>query len=177
MLIQSLKTHFSARAMEWWGAGAMFSWGYYFVTHPQLLTQSATRETFAGLIRVTDFFGQPPVAIGLMAIFTGMIRACALFVNGAYEKTPLIRLLTAFASAYIWTSILVGFFVINIPNTGLVIYPWLVVADVISGYRAGYDLVIAESIARKVRSLNGQQPSRRSGIIRLVSRVVFSRSY
>jgi hypothetical protein len=174
MLIQSLKTHFSARTMEWWGAGAMFTWGYYFVTHPQLLTQTATKELFAGLTQVTDFFGQPPIAIGLMAIITGMVRASALFINGAYAKTPLIRLLTAFLSAYIWTSITVGFYVIDAPNTGLVVYPWLVVADVISGYRAGYDLVIAENVARKVRSFHGQQPSRRRGLYRLVRRVVFS---
>lgn len=155
MLIKSLKTHFPARAIEWLMAGILFSWGYYVVTHPQLFTAPETKAVFSGIVRVSEFFGQPPVTIGLMALLTGFSRAAALFVNGAVTKTPLIRLLTAFGSAYLWTSIAVGLWLSDVANVGLVVYPWFVLADVVSGYRAGYDLVIAENAAKLVRSQHG----------------------
>lgn len=152
MLIKSLKTHFPARATEWIMSGVLFSWGYYWVTHPQLVTQPETQEVFSGIVRVAEYFGQPPVVMGVLALLTGFARASALFVNGAVTKTPLVRLLTAFLSAYLWTSICVGLWLSDVPNTGLVVYPWFVFADVVSGYRAGYDLVIAESVAKQARS-------------------------
>ncbi|WLJ71142.1 hypothetical protein [Sphingomonas phage Carli] len=163
MLIQSLKTHFPARALEWFGAGIMFTYGYYVVTHPQLFTAPATAQLFSGLVRIAEFFGQPPIAIGVLAILTGLIRGGALFVNGAITKTPLVRLLTAFASAYLWTSVTLGLVMSDVANTGLVVYPWLLIADIVSGYRAGYDLVIAESVAKQARAQNVGQRNERSG--------------
>lgn len=177
MLIQSLKTHFSARKMEWIGAGMTGTWGYYVITHPQLFTAPATAPLWQGMIRVAEFFGQPPVSIGIMAMLTGILRGGALFINGAYEKTPLIRLLTAFASAYLWTSVSVGFVLSGVANTGLVIYPWLVVMDIVSGYHAGYDLVIAENTARQMRSLNGQPSGSERGVLRRIRRVIFPGSF
>lgn len=168
MLIQSLKTHFPARALEWFGAGVMFTYGYYVITHPQLFTAPETAQLFSGLARIADFFGQPPIAIGVMAIITGLVRAAALFVNGAVTKTPLVRLMTSFASAYIWTSVTLGLIMSDVANTGLVIYPWLLIADIVSGYRAGYDLVIAESVAKQARAQQnvGQRIERRYGGLR-----------
>lgn len=165
MLIQSLKTHFPARALEWFGAGVMFTYGYYVITHPQLFTAPETAQLFSGLAQLAGFFGQPPIAIGVMAVVTGLIRACALFVNGAVTKTPLIRLLTSFGSAYIWTSVSIGLVLSDVSNTGLVIYPWLLIADIVSGYRAGYDLVIAEKVAKQARAQknDGQRIERGHG--------------
>lgn len=173
MLIQSLKTHFSARAMEWIGAGLMGTWGYYVITHPQLFTAPETARLFSGMVRIAEFFGQPPVAIGIMALLTGVTRGGALFINGAYEKTPLIRLLAAFASAYLWTSVCIGFVLSDLSNTSLAVYPWLVVMDIVSGYRAGYDLVIAENTARQMRSLNVQSSGGERGLYRRIRRVIF----
>lgn len=167
MLIQSLKTHFPARVLEWWGSGAMFTYGYYVVTHPQMFTAPETKELFSGITRITEFFGQPPVAIGALALLTAVSRAAALFVNGAVTKTPLVRLITAFASAFIWMAISVGLLMSPHANTGLVVYPWLVIADIVSCYRSGYDLVIAESVAQKARAqYAGERDERsRGGII------------
>jgi hypothetical protein len=157
MFIQSLKTHFTARTLEWFGAGVMTHFGYYILTHPQLFTQDQTKELFSGLVTVAAKFGQAPQAIGVVALLTGLLRATALFINGSYSKTPLIRLITAFASMYFWTNIVLGFTLSNVANTGLVVYPWWLLADVVSSYRAGYDLVIAENIRKQSRLLNGQR--------------------
>lgn len=169
MLIQRLKNHFPARAIEWLMAAIMFTWGYYIVTHPQLFTAPETKAVFSGIARVAEFFGQPPVAIGLMAVLTGFARAAALFVNGAVSKTPLVRLMAALMSAYLWTSVCVGLWLSDVANTGLVIYPWFVVADIVSGYRAGYDLVIAESVAKQSRSQHDNRKRAGSRIRRLLA--------
>lgn len=174
MLIQSLRVHFSARTLEWYGAGAMGTWGYYIITHPQLFTAPATKELFSGLARVAEFFGQPPLAIGALALFTAIVRAAALFINGAYQRTPLVRLLTALASAYIWTTIVIGYVIVNTANTGIVIYTWHVIADIVSCYRAGYDLVIAENTARQARALNGQRNGSERGLRSRIRRIIFS---
>lgn len=169
MLIQRLKTHFPARAIEWLMAGVLFTWGYYIVTHPQLFTAPETKALFSGMVRISDFFGQPPVTIGLMAVLIGFTRGVALFVNGAVTKTPLVRLMTAFMSAYLWTSICVGLWLSDVANTGLVVYPWFVFADIVSGYRAGYDLVIAESVAKQSRSQHDNRKRAGSRIRRLLA--------
>lgn len=169
MLIQRLKTHFPARAIEWLMAGVLFTWGYYVITHPQLFSAPETKALLSGIVRISNFFGQPPVTIGLMAILIGFTRGVALFVNGAVTKTPLVRLVTAFMSAYLWTSICVGLWLSDVANTGLVVYPWFVFADIVSGYRAGYDLVIAESVAKQSRSQHDNRKRAGSRIRRLLA--------
>lgn len=169
MLLKSLKTHFPARVTEWLMSGVLFTWGYYVVTHPQIFTNPETAAIFRGIGSIAEWFGQPPVTMGIMALLTGFARACALFVNGAVTKTPLVRLLTAFMSAYLWTSICVGLWLSGVESTGLVVYPWFVIADVISGYRAGYDLVIAENTAKITRA---QRNDRDSGTSRFRSLLV-----
>ncbi len=169
MLIQRLKPPFPARAIEWLMAGVLFTWGYYVTTHPQLFSAPETKVLFSGIVRISDFFGRPPVTIGLMAVLIGFTRGVALFVNGAVTKTPLVRLMTAFMSAYLWTSICVGLWLSDVANTGLVVYPWFVFADIVSGYRAGYDLVIAESVAKQSRSQHDNRKRAGSRIRRLLA--------
>ena len=171
MIIKSLKTHFPARAIEWLMAGVLFTWGYYTITHPQMFTAPGSAHLFSGIGRVSQFFGQPPVAIGVLAMVTGIVRAAALFINGTMTKTPLVRLVTAFISAYLWTSIAIGFWISDVANTGLAVYPWFVFADVVSSYRAGYDLVIAENNARKLGSPRDDYRLTGSGFGRLLDRL------
>lgn len=173
MLIQSFQKHFNARRLEYVGAGFMASWGYYFVTHPQLMTDPTTAPIFDGLRQVAGFFGQPPQSIGVAALLTGTLRMVALIVNGAYEKTPLIRSVTAFASIFIWVSLAMGFWFNGLANPAIIIYPWLAIMDALCLHSAGYDLVIAENNARKVRSLNGHADNIERGIVRRIRRILF----
>ena len=87
--------------------------------------------------------GAPPSSVwGLVAILVGMIRACALFVNGAYSRTPCIRLGMSALSAFVWAQVVIGLMLV--PNMGLIVYSWLVVIDLVSAYRAAMDAAIAE---------------------------------
>lgn len=150
MIIVELKRHFPARWPEWFMSGFAFFWGLYVSYHPQVFTQSATRETLAGLANMAGSF--PPAAIwGLSPVILGLIRAAALFVNGQYTRTPMIRLFMSFASAFIWTQVFIGLLKSGIPNTGLVAYAGFVVLDIVSGYRAATDTVYAEKARHETK--------------------------
>ena len=145
MLIVSLKEHFPARFPEWLNSGVLFSWGAYVALHPDLFTNPATAQLFSGLAEMTWGLDYNPAALwGLVGVVVALVRASALFVNGAYTRTPMIRLCMSFASAFIWAQVVIGFMNSGVSNTGLVVYGWLVVADIASAYRAGHDLALAE---------------------------------
>ncbi len=154
MIIQSLRQHWPSRKMEWLGSGFLMSWGFYVLFHPELFSQTATAEVFRGLAALSAPFTEyPALAWGGLAFAVGLARAVALFINGAYVRTPAIRVATSFISIFILTQICLGMWHSGVPNTGLVVYPWLIIADLISAYRAAMDVVYAET-AKEGRSVD-----------------------
>lgn len=145
MIIQSLQTYWPTRKMEWLMAGMLTAWGCYVLTHPEMFSDLSTRDTYAGMKAVSDPLGfYPSVFWGGAAFIVGFSRAVALFVNGAWTRTPLVRVIASLLSMMIFTQIVVGFWSSGLPNPGLVVYPWFIVADLLSAYRAAVDIVHAE---------------------------------
>lgn len=158
MIIRSLRQHWPARKMEWLMAGWMVCWGWYTLMHPGMFTDARTKDLFSGLASISaPLTVYPALAWGGVCFVTGMTRAGALLINGAMTRTPLIRLIASFVSMFIVTQIFIGLWDSGVPNTGLVVYPWFVVADLLSAYRAAVDVVHAE----KQREINKE--SRRAG--------------
>lgn len=150
MLIVSLKQHFPARWPEWFMSGMSFAWGAYMILHPEVFDQDATRAVFSGLAAMAGNF--PPAALwGLTTVILGFIRGSALFVNGAYTRTPMIRLVMSFASAFVWTQVFIGLWKSGVPNMGLVVYGGLVVMDIVSAYRAAWDTTLAEKMRHDLK--------------------------
>lgn len=145
MIINSLRQHWPARKLEWLMAGFAVSWGLYVLFHPSLFTDPATATTLKGLTEisapVTEY---PALAWGGVFFLTGLLRATALFINGAYTRTPLIRVLACFVTMFIVMQIIIGLWNSGVPNSDLVVYPWFIVADLLSAYRAAIDVVHAE---------------------------------
>ncbi|GEM_PF-1298291 len=146
MLIQSLKQHFPARLPEWFMAVFfMIPWGVYTVLHPEMWEAPATKHLLAGMADMATWTGYHPSAIwGLAAILVGMIRAAALFINGAYSRTPAVRLATSAISAFLVSQIILGLIRSNIPTFGIITYTTLFLMDIASAYRAASDLPLAE---------------------------------
>ena len=164
MIIRSLRQHWPARKLEWLMAGFLSGWGLYVLMHPRLFTDPATAELLSGLSAISaPFTPYPALAWGGAAFLTGLCRIMALFVNGAYTRTPLIRLIAAFMSMFIVTQIVAGLWQSGVPNTGLVVYPWLIVADLLSAYRAAVDVVHAEK-QREVEKETRRRDTRRDSI-------------
>lgn len=155
MLIAQLKHHFPARFPEWVNAGIMATWGAYVLLHPKTLTSGPMASSFSGLAS-WDFRGLDPAAVwGLTTLLVGVVRAVALFVNGAYSRTPAVRLVASAVSAFVWSQLIVGLVRTGLPNVNVVVYMWLLIIDVASAYRAGNDAAIAEQ-SRKVAKEAGR---------------------
>lgn len=145
MIIRSLKQHWPARKLEWLMAGFMIAWGWYILMHPAVFTNPQTAALFSGLTEMVASFTQyPALAWGGVCFCVGVGRSIALFVNGAWTRTPAIRLVASFISMFIVTQIIIGLWKSGVANPGLVVYPWFVVADLLSAYRAAIDVVHAE---------------------------------
>lgn len=149
MLVLNLRSHFPARMSEWANAAILTSWGAYLLLHPGLFDEPGLGVIFAKMKSMVWVDMAPEAVWGFVAFVVGSIRLLALFINGAYSRTPMIRLATAAVSAFVWTQVVIGLF--GVPNTGLVVYPWLVVIDLISAYRAGMDVALAEKRRKDVR--------------------------
>lgn len=145
MIIRSLRQHWPARKMEWLMSGVLVAWGWYVLMHPGLFTDSATAKLFSGMASISEPITEYPALLwGGSAFVVGLARGIALFVNGAWTRTPLVRVVASFISMFIFTQIVIGLWQSGVPNTGLVVYPWFVVADLLSAYRAAVDVVHAE---------------------------------
>lgn len=147
MLVRNLSKHFPARIPEWWNAGAMFAWGSYILLHPGIFQD----DVYAGFVAlVGGDISTAERTWGLIAVTVGLVRGAALFVNGAYSRTPLIRLATSAISAFVWAQVVISLGMLGRPNTGVVMHSAAVGLDLISAYRASCDAVIAE-VARRNR--------------------------
>lgn len=145
MIIRSLRQHWPARRLEWLMAGFMIAWGWYVLLHPGMFFDSATAALFSGMKAISDPITEYPALLwGGAALVVGLARGIALFVNGAWTRTPLVRLIASFISMFIITQIVIGLWQSGVPNTGLIAYPWFVIADLLSVYRAAIDVVHAE---------------------------------
>jgi hypothetical protein len=73
-----------------------------------------------------------------------MLRGFALFINGAYSRSPIIRLLTSALSGSMVLMILLGVIGNGVPSTGIPTYAWLFLLDLASAYHAACDIPPAE---------------------------------
>lgn len=146
MLVRELCKHFPARAPEWINAATMMVWGAYVVLHPSVLEQSyfAGLKSMAWTFPAGNFWG-------LLTFAVGFVRMAALFVNGAYNRTPIIRLSASLVSAFVWSQIVIGLWILGDPSAGLVMYGSAVCVDLLSAYRASKDVAMVESTRRDAR--------------------------
>jgi hypothetical protein len=156
MILRALGQHWPARKIEWIMAGLTATWGGYILLHPEIFTQPETAEILSGMIVMAQTYGIAPENFwGGGALLMGLIRAIALFINGAYVRTPLFRALAAFGTMFIFTQVSIALHRSGVPNFGLVVYPWLVFADLLSAYRAAQDAVYAEVQRRSQKEAAG----------------------
>ena len=153
-MITSLRQHWPSRKMEWMNAFFLSSWGLYVLLHPELFSNPGTASLFGGMsAMVSDITDYPALVWGGVAFSASLVRAIALFVNGAYARTPVIRVATSFISMFIVTQIFFGLWQSGLPNTGLVVYPWFILADMLSAYRASVDAVHAAKHSQDMKDV------------------------
>jgi len=138
-----LKQHFEARALEWFNGFYLLAWGAYLILHPGMFN-GQTHAVWLGLLSL----GPTQEMWGFGAFVAGSVRVVALFINGQWGLTPLIRVATSFLSVFIWFWVAVGFYRSGFENTGIILYPGLMLADIYSAFRAAGDAYEAEAMKR-----------------------------
>jgi hypothetical protein len=137
-----LREHFAARAIEWFNSFYLTAWGAYLILHPGLFT-GPLQPAWQGLYVIA-----PQEYWGFGAFVAGSSRTVALFINGKWGLTPLIRVATSFLSVGVWFCVAVGFVRSGIPNTGIIIFGGLMLSDMYSAFRAAGDAYEAGAMKR-----------------------------
>lgn len=143
MVIVEMKRHFQLRAIEWWSAGLMASWGFYTLLQPGMYEQNTAMH---GLLLFA-----PQHVWGLLSLLVGVSRVLALTINGFWYRTPAVRWATSMISALVWFLITAAYFNAPVLNPGVVVYGWLIVADIYSAFRSASDYVEAAA-QRQIRN-------------------------
>lgn len=128
-----LKSHFSVRALEWFNAVTLFSWGSYVSLHPGMFNDPSKGTVYDGLKIIMS-----QEAWGFTATMLAVIQLGSLFINGRWGLTPWIRAATSFLSVGAWFFVSAGIYLAG-PNTGLAVYPVLMLAGAYSAFRAASD--------------------------------------
>jgi hypothetical protein len=123
-------THFRVRALEWLLAGVMITWAVI-LAQPD---NSFANPSFATIARVAN-----EETVALACLIIGLARLAALYVNGAWVPSPWVRLICALISAVFWLQIALGMAATDTATTGLAVYPWFVLCDLYSVWRAARD--------------------------------------
>lgn len=159
--IKSLQQHFPARKTEWLMSGLAICWGCYTIQNPAIFTNVETAGVLRRMVEMASIIGVRPESLwGGSAIGAGVVRFIALLINGAYARTPFWRAVAGFATMFIFTQVSIALWRSGVPNWGLVVYPWLVIADLLSTYRAAQDAVLAEVNRRSQKEAPGARTNR-----------------
>jgi hypothetical protein len=166
MQLASLGKHWPQRKMEWIMAGLTATWGLYVALHPEIFVTDPTADLFAGLAALTPFDFSPALFWGILAGGIGVARGVALYINGTRPRgTPVVRIMCSFVTMLVFFLVAYGLWQTGIANPTLVIYLWLIGADLLSCIAAGKDAMAAELSARiEQGTINGSRFSRSLGL-------------
>lgn len=128
-----LKSHFAVRSLEWFNAFILFSWGSYVTLHPGLFMEHNQTRLYQGLLNI-----MPQQAWGYSATLVSLVQLFSLFINGRWGLTPWLRGATSILSVGAWFFVSAGIYMAG-PNTGVSIYPVLMLAGAYSAFRAASD--------------------------------------
>jgi hypothetical protein len=136
MIVTTSPSTHEARAIEWLSAAIMLVWGITLA----LPGDSVAQPHFSA-------FRHAHLTEGMMAAVFGIVgaaRVVALYINGRWPKSPIIRIIGATAGAVLWSQVAwylcSGTWLLSgIPNAGVGTYAALAIADLFSISRAAFD--------------------------------------
>lgn len=137
-MIYGISTHFPARFSEWLLSCILISWG------ASLLFMDPAKYELAVFTGLSQIASQAMWAV--YAILVGMVRIAALIINGAYARSPWLRLIGAFIAVPVWANMTLGIMAEQVISTATGVYPWLMFADIYNVYRAAQDARISDRI-------------------------------
>jgi hypothetical protein len=123
------------RALEWLSAFIMVAWGIILAQDGNTLSAPSFREFVA--------HGMSEDALAYVFGAVGGVRIAALYINGRWPRTPLLRMIGAGAGLLLWGQI-ASMFAISYARsgtagTGFAAYGSLALAEIFSIYWAAFD--------------------------------------
>lgn len=142
-MLLKLQDHFPLRVSDWFVAGILTTWG--------LAVLAAPPEVWSwGLYRGLAIMA-PKYVWGALALCLGIVRLCALFINGAVRRTPHVRAAGAFLAMFIWMQMSLSGLTSGTGSISAFFYPWLVMIDFYNVYRAAQDAKFSDTRAKALR--------------------------
>jgi hypothetical protein len=144
MLILRLRNYtIKDRVAEWFMGALLALMGIGMALQPAIF---ATNPFFAEFLSVA---GPHVWAAGLMII--GFGRLGALTINGAWRRSPHLRLGMAFLSMFVWYQLSALSWEVRFPNLGVVMYPVLLMLEIYCVYFAACDAGLSDEAAKAGR--------------------------
>jgi hypothetical protein len=127
--------HMQDRALEWFSAFVMLSWGLVLA----LPGDSLAGQNFYAFRR----YGMTEDLWAWIFGAVGSARIIALYINGRWPRTPHIRMLGALFGAVSWGQvawlITESTLATGVASTGIPVYAMLALADLFSIFRSAFD--------------------------------------
>ena len=136
MIFLHVKKGFRERSVEWLLATCLFTWGLVLL-NPDYHTFDAPR--FAALAAVAS-----ETVWGWLCTIAGLARLTGLAINGAWRRSPHLRVAGSVLGILAWVQISLGFIVSDTGSTGMAIYPVFVAFDLWALFRAAGDTRAAD---------------------------------
>lgn len=128
---EHVSSTFLERLAEWLFAAQLFTWGFILL-RPE---QTFSSPSLLPLARVAS-----EEAWAWYAMSVGGARLLALFINGwVVPHTYLFRISCSFLSLLAWLTISLGLMSSGQATTGLAVYPWIFLAEMVCLWRTGRD--------------------------------------
>lgn len=132
----------SDRLIEWQFAFMMMVWGLWLM-FPSWITFTAPQYALLASIANEAVWGAFSFSIGF-------IRAIALYINGSYHRTPIVRLICSILGLT-WWFVLIYLFILAAPNNpaaGFSWYPVFAVFEAICCWRSASDAFQSRAFRR-----------------------------
>jgi hypothetical protein len=121
------------RLVEWLFASMMVAWGAW------LLVPQWNTFVWPQYDALNELASEP--VWGVFSVSVGVVRMAALFINGSWGRTPLLRLIGS-GMGMIWWLVLIYLFLLSPqsnPPAGYAFYPVFVAFEAISSWRSAAD--------------------------------------
>ncbi len=144
MLILRLRNYaIKDRVAEWFMGSLIMVMGGGLALQPAIFTAN---PFFSDFVRVAS---PREWAVGLVALGVG--RLAALTINGAWRRSPHLRLGTAFLSLFLWYQMSALAWESTVPNLGIAMYPALLLLEVYCVYFAACDAGLSDEALKAER--------------------------
>lgn len=143
MIFLRFPSHFPVRATEWMLAAMKVSFGFVLL----LPNPTFSNPYMAGLAHVAD-----QRTWGSIAFIFGVVHLTALWINGTKQKSPHWRAACSLVGVLFWFQVCLGIYGTLMINTGMAVYPWLVIFSIRNVWVSMTDARLSDD---KARTQNG----------------------